>query len=340
MTTSLVAPSNGGAPAVMPIAEGVQRVLEQAINIQRCMQLTMVENVHYGVIPGTKQPSLYQPGADKIMLTFWLRPTFEVTQRIVVEGMIMYEVRCRVLHRTTGLEWGEGVGAANSREARYQNQALARVCPKCGRAAIIKGKAEYGGGYVCYRKKDGCGAQFKDDDEAIEKQAGVVSADKVWDLQNTLYKMACKRAKVHAVINATAASDCFSQDLEDLEEGLAEPTPAPGQSGAKPAKRREGAKPPESDVPISGPAPGSPPANGAPKINQKQVKRLLIALDKTLPRLGGEKEDEYRDRRMAWLRTTVKRENIASTMDLTESEATACISVAEGVPPGESGTLL
>lgn len=35
------------------------------------------------------------------------------------------------------------------------------VCPTCGKDSIIKGKEEYGGGYVCYKKKGGCGAKFK-----------------------------------------------------------------------------------------------------------------------------------------------------------------------------------
>jgi hypothetical protein len=37
------------------------------------------------------------------------------------------------------------------------------VCPKCGAAAIIKSKSEYGGGYVCWEKKGGCGARFAED---------------------------------------------------------------------------------------------------------------------------------------------------------------------------------
>lgn len=37
-----------------------------------------------------------------------------------------------------------------------------------------------------------------------------------WDVQNTLCKMACKRALVAAVLNATAASDIFTQDIEDM----------------------------------------------------------------------------------------------------------------------------
>jgi hypothetical protein len=38
------------------------------------------------------------------------------------------------------------------------------------------------------------------------------------DTYNTVLKMACKRALVAAVLNATAASDIFTQDLEDAQE--------------------------------------------------------------------------------------------------------------------------
>ncbi|HOX21830.1 MAG TPA: hypothetical protein PLL10_00070 [Elusimicrobiales bacterium] len=54
-----------------------------------------------------------------------------------------------------------------------------------------------------------------------------------WDIQNTIYKMACKRALVAAVLNATAASDIFTQDLEDMDAPVkaapvkAVPTQAP-----------------------------------------------------------------------------------------------------------------
>lgn len=40
------------------------------------------------------------------------------------------------------------------------------------------------------------------------------------DIQNTLYKMACKRAHVMATIAATGCSDIFTQDLEDMSEPL------------------------------------------------------------------------------------------------------------------------
>jgi hypothetical protein len=43
-----------------------------------------------------------------------------------------------------------------------------QACPKCGMVgAIIKGKPEYGGGWLCFGKKGGCGAKF-DTDQATE----------------------------------------------------------------------------------------------------------------------------------------------------------------------------
>jgi len=49
------------------------------------------------------------------------------------------------------------------------------VCSACGNAgAIIKGKEEYGGGYVCWKGKNGCGATFETlpGSEAGEQPAG------------------------------------------------------------------------------------------------------------------------------------------------------------------------
>jgi hypothetical protein len=36
------------------------------------------------------------------------------------------------------------------------------TCPKCGVDAVIKGKEEYGGGYVCWTKQQGCNEKFTD----------------------------------------------------------------------------------------------------------------------------------------------------------------------------------
>jgi len=54
-----------------------------------------------------------------------------------------------------------------------------------------------------------------------------------WDIQNTLYKMACKRALVAATLNATAASDIFTQDLEDGIPETSSPKPDPDDTKPK-----------------------------------------------------------------------------------------------------------
>ena len=43
------------------------------------------------------------------------------------------------------------------------------VCPTCGKDAIIKGKEEYGGGWLCYKAKGGCGAKFATDPATITR---------------------------------------------------------------------------------------------------------------------------------------------------------------------------
>jgi len=54
--------------------------------------------------------------------------------------------------------------AAQSEGPKNEPEKERPVCPSCGKRAIIKGKPEYGGGWVCYKKLDGCGAKFPDGD--------------------------------------------------------------------------------------------------------------------------------------------------------------------------------
>lgn len=63
---------------------------------------------------------------------------------------------------------------------------------------------------------------------------------------NTAVKMACKRAKVAAVINALGLSDLFTQDIEDMTR---EPNPAPAQNDNAPTAktRKERQREPELD---------------------------------------------------------------------------------------------
>jgi hypothetical protein len=191
-----------------------------AARIARIQKALMTADVDYGIIPGTKKPTLLKPGAEKLCLAYSLAGDF-TPERTVGDGetapALSYLTRCDLhLGDLDGPVVAVGYGAANSWEVRYRYRQAERVCPSCGMSTIIKGKAEYGGGWVCFKKKGGCGAKYADRDEAITGQEiGQVDNPDPWDLDVTLAKMAEKRAHVDATLRATGASALFTQDMED-----------------------------------------------------------------------------------------------------------------------------
>lgn len=204
-----------------------QQVLGQLSVIQQVMTLAMKDGEHYGKIPGCgDKPTLLKPGAEKLCLTFRLAPKYIVVENNFEKGHREYRVQCSLMGILTNSFVGEGVGICSTMEAKYRYRGKSgRTCPECGKQAIIKGKAEYGGGWVCFKKKDGCGAKFKDGDRAIEDQSDERQENPdLADTYNTVLKMAKKRALVDAVLTATAASDIFTQDLEEIAAHLTNET--------------------------------------------------------------------------------------------------------------------
>lgn len=56
----------------------------------------------------------------------------------------------------------QGTTAAPAGQTPDQGRPPLRKCPACGSDAIIASKPEYGGGFVCYKRKGGCGKVFED----------------------------------------------------------------------------------------------------------------------------------------------------------------------------------
>lgn len=86
-------------------------------------KMTLVRNVDFGVVPGTKKPSLMKSGAERIVMSLGL------SQRYVIESCIehfeqdapfaFYRVKCQLFYtRPDGMEITvtEGVGSANTNE--------------------------------------------------------------------------------------------------------------------------------------------------------------------------------------------------------------------------------
>lgn len=280
----------------------VDRVVGQVQLIQQVMERVMKQGEHYGTIPGCgDKPSLKKPGAEKLSLTFRLAPYYE-GERAPVDlgnGHREYVIKCTLKHIITDQVFGQGVGSCSTMEAKYRYRNSERKCPKCGKETIVKGKTEYGGGWICFAKKGGCGAKFKDKDQTIEGQSpGRVEHDNPADYYNTVLKMAKKRAHVDAVLTATAASDIFTQDVEDMvengkmpENGHLEPEP-PGQLQADTQQ-----------------------AGGASPASQNQIKAIFAI----------SKKREYSDENRAHLCEMVSKGRTKSTKELTKAEASAAI---------------
>ena len=199
----------------------VQSVVDRKRKIVEVMEAVMKDGEHFGKIPGCgPKPTLFKAGAEVLAMTFGFAPTFKIERSDLPNGHREYQVVCTLTHIATGAVVGEGLGCATTMESKHRWRSGSRLCPECGKAAIIKGKAEYGGGWLCFPKKDGCGSKWKDGDAAIEGQ----STDRVEnpdpaDVYNTILKMAKKRAQVDCTLTACGASDLLAQDLEDLPPG-------------------------------------------------------------------------------------------------------------------------
>lgn len=190
-------------------AMSIEGLVRQVQLIQQVMEKTMKKDEHYGVIPGTQKPTLLKPGAEKLCLTFRLDPHYDIIREIREKDFIAYTVKCDLVHIPSSNHIASGIGSCNSRETkyRYRSQSTGKPVPKD--YWDDRDPNKLGGPQYTPRKKDKQWVIF----EQIEN-------DNPWDLDNTLIKMACKRALVASTLNATAASDIFTQDIEDMPPSI------------------------------------------------------------------------------------------------------------------------
>jgi hypothetical protein len=242
----------------------VADLVAQVRKVQEVMQAVMKDGEHYGVIPGTKtKPTLLKPGAEKLCLLFRLDPEYELIERQYDGDHLTITARCVLFHAPSGQRRGSGLGSCSTRESKYAYRKGERVCPKCSKETVRKSK-EARDGWYCWRKIDGCGATFKQGDQEIEnQQTGRVANPDLADAYNTVLKMATKRALVAAVLNVTAASDIFTQDLEDLPNHDAR---SEGDDAPRSKPRTNVAPHIDADESWDDP---SPPQSPFPELNQR-----------------------------------------------------------------------
>ncbi len=223
--------------------DAVSKGLERVREIQRRL---MNVDEDYGVIPGTKKPTLLKPGAEKLCAFYGLVATY---QEFVEYGegtarpWITVKVRA-IMHlgAEDGPVVGEGLGSANSSESKHKYRSAKRSCPACGSVgAIAKSKfADKNTGDFGWYCRD-CKTNYASTDPAITDQVlGQIENPDPADVENTCLKMAKKRAFIDGTLTTTATSGLFTQDLEDTAPEPPKATPgAPPTVATAPDPQRE-----------------------------------------------------------------------------------------------------
>lgn len=196
----------------------VADIISHVATVQEVMRAVMKPDVHYGKIPGAgDKPTLLKAGAEVLCMVFRIADSYQV-EDLSTSDCIRYRVTCIGTHQTTGIVMGAGLGEASSNEEKYKwRKAICAEEWQETPANMRRVKHARGKGGSTYKV------------EQIRTEPA--------DIANTVLKMANKRAKMAMVLNVTAASDCFAQDLEDMDEALRDhltrhpdDAPAAGQS--------------------------------------------------------------------------------------------------------------
>lgn len=196
----------------------VEQMRERINGVQRVMQSVMKENTHYGVIPGTKKPTLYKAGSEVLLTTFHIGLKLEVDD-LSTSDEIRYRVKAVGYHQPTSGFVGEGIGECSTGEEKYKWRTA--ICDE-----------EYDATPESRRR-----IKFQKSWDKYSRSHNILQIKQIRtepaDLANTALKMAKKRAQIDFTLTALGASDIFTQDIEDLPDELrhnvdeeGRPTPA------------------------------------------------------------------------------------------------------------------
>lgn len=160
----------------------------------------------YGIIPGTKKRCLFKQGAEKMHRLFQLGCRFKLVDKTIEReanfAMFTYKAEIYSL-RNPDVTIAECDATVNSQEVKYKERT----------EWVTVGK-----------RKDG---------SSIRESKKVETP--IYDVLNTLMKMAQKRAMIGATLLATGASEYFTQDMLDEDDVK------PEQQAEKPSEEKEAA---------------------------------------------------------------------------------------------------
>jgi hypothetical protein len=193
--------------------------------MQEFFQQVMVKDEDYGTIPGTGKPTLYKPGAEKLceLYGFAAHIKSKEEEKEYETGYYRALITVQLIHRSTGVIVGEGVGECNTNESKYRYR------------WVYENKIP--------RHLDKTDLHFEEKDEwkngqktgSTYKQYRVPNDD-LYSQWNTVLKMAHKRAFTGVTLQCTRSSGIFTQDESEMDEWADVPEgdrkKAKGQKGA------------------------------------------------------------------------------------------------------------
>lgn len=155
-----------------------QTQLQAISSFQKVVNETLVKGQDFGIIPGTEKPTLLKPGAEKILMILGLSSEYSIINKVENYDAGFFAYTVQATLYKNEQLITQGIGSANTKETRYRKNTY-----KNGR------KVEWNGEY-----------------------------QDAYTLQNTVLKMAKKRAQIDATLTVGSLSNVFTQDMEDLQE--------------------------------------------------------------------------------------------------------------------------
>jgi hypothetical protein len=235
--------------SVVPQHFDIAQLKHRVSLVRTVMKDLMKENSHYGVIPGCKKPSLWQPGAQLLNMTFRVAPKIQPgsVEDLSTADEARYRVTLEFYHQITGEYLGVGIGECSSLEEKWAwRRAVAKqewdaTDPERRREKWANGKG--GSVYSTYQVR-------------TNKQ----------DVANTVLKIAKKRALVNGTNDVCAASEVFTQDMEDMDEAMI--------GNGEPVKEGQAETGTQQQAEDSDKSPTDEARNAGRMITKKQEERL------------------------------------------------------------------
>ena len=224
-------PEGGNIMLADPVnfAEALQRYTANRNALAEFVRTQMSEAAgDYYRVPGATKPALSKQGGENLvggrLGLFPCEPEFSVVSRTVDYETPLFRFEFKCVLRMGGKGVGEGAGSCSSKESKYAARWLTKKKLPDGSDLEKLPKREREGKYGKYFEY-------------------LVENDAIQDIENTVLKMAKKRAYIDAALNATGASRYFTQDIEERHIGEALGfTPPPEEETKPPALRSDAMK--------------------------------------------------------------------------------------------------